>query len=310
MIDNQRPFIVNVNHKGHTILTGNHHYIVAPTLISYHGEKTQNEVRGQRVDRPIDVIDTSNRYGLVTAFMMHYYGASVGAPVTEPLGTITAQGEHIAAVQAFLIKYYGTDIGQNLTDPLHTITSKDRFGLVMVQGLPYWIVDIGMRMLTPRELFDAQGFPHDYIIDRDAEGNPYPKFLQVARCGNAVPPQYSSWEDWTLFDGERRWIVDPETVGQYTGQKDVNGVDIYEGDILEDVNENTLSRNKLRMVVSFGQYHPVCNSGIELGFFMKHIPERDMWRRDFMFLVNDGVKVIGNVFDNPELLKDGEDGEN
>lgn len=189
VIDNPTPFIVNVNHKGHTILTGNNHYVVAPTIISYHGEKTQNEVRGQRVDRPIDVIDTSNRYGLVTAFMMHYYGASVGAPVTEPLGTITAQGEHIAAVQAFLIKYYGTDIGQNLTDPLHTITSKDRFGLVMVQGLPYWIVDIGMRMLTPRELFDAQGFPHDYIIDRDAEGNPYPKFLQVARCGNAVPPQ-------------------------------------------------------------------------------------------------------------------------
>ncbi|MBR3241160.1 MAG: DNA cytosine methyltransferase [Parasporobacterium sp.] len=191
VIDNPTPFIVNVNHKGHTILTGNNHYVVAPTIISYHGEKTQNEVRGQRVDRPIDVIDTSNRYGLVTAFMMHYYGAaSVGAPVTEPLGTITAQGEHIAAVQAFLIKYYGTDIGQNLTDPLHTITSKDRFGLVIVQGLPYWwIVDIGMRMLTPRELFDAQGFPHDYIIDRDAEGNPYPKFLQVARCGNAVPPQ-------------------------------------------------------------------------------------------------------------------------
>lgn len=237
VIDNPRPFIFNVNHKGdcfrgqeinkplhtitakhgfgvvvpklspfimvnefnnkgsdikeplHTILTGNHHYIIAPTIISYHGEKNQNEVRGQRVDRPIDVIDTSNRFGLVTAFMMHYYGTSIGAPVTAPLGTITAQGEHIAAVQAFLIKYYGTDTGQNLTDPLHTITSKDRFGLVMVQGLPHWIVDIGMRMLTPRELFDAQGFPHDYIIDRDAEGNPYPKFLQVARCGNAVPPQ-------------------------------------------------------------------------------------------------------------------------
>ena len=97
----------------------------------------------------------------------------------------------MAEVEAFLIKYYGTDIGQNLTEPLHTITSKDRFGLVMVQGLPYMIIDIGMRMLTPRELFDAQGFPHDYIIDRDADGKKYPKFAQVARCGNAVPPPFA-----------------------------------------------------------------------------------------------------------------------
>ncbi|MBR1661613.1 MAG: DNA cytosine methyltransferase [Acidaminococcaceae bacterium] len=210
----------------HTILTGNHHYLVTPTIITYHGEKTPDEVRGQSVNRPIDVIDTSNRYGLVTAFiskyfaggyagagskienplptvtvvdhnalvvpyMMHYYGASIGSAVTDPVGTITAQGQHIAEVEAFLIKYYGSDVGQNITDPLHTITSKDRFGLVMIQGLPYQIIDIGMRMLSPRELFDAQGFPHDYIIDRDADGNKYPKFAQVARCGNAVPPPFA-----------------------------------------------------------------------------------------------------------------------
>lgn len=210
----------------HTILTGNHHYVVAPTIISYHGEKSPDEVRGQSVKRPIDVIDTSNRYGLVTAFiskyfaggyegsgcniekplptvtavdhnalvvpyMMHYYGESIGAAVTDPIRTITAQGQHIAEVEAFLIKYYGADVGQNITEPLHTVTPKDRFGLVMIQGLPYKIIDIGMRMLTPRELFDAQGFPHDYIIDRDADGKKYPKFAQVARCGNAVPPPFA-----------------------------------------------------------------------------------------------------------------------
>lgn len=180
VLDNPKPYIVPVGDG-----------IICPTIIQYHGEKNPNEVRGQSIEKPLNVVDASNRYGLVTAFMMHYYGASIGAPVTAPLGTITAQGEHIAAIQAFLIKYYGTDIGQSIKDPLHTITSKDRFGLVMVQGLPYQVADIGMRMLTPRELFDAQGFPHDYIIDRDADGNKYPKTAQVARCGNAVPPQFA-----------------------------------------------------------------------------------------------------------------------
>lgn len=208
-------------------ITAKHGFgVVVPTIISYHGEKTPEEVRGQSVKRPIDVIDTSNRYGLVTAFiskyfaggyegagcniekplptvtavdhnalvvpyMMHYYGESIGAAVKDPIGTITAQGQHIAEVEAFLIKYYGADVGQNITEPLHTVTPKDRFGLVMIQGLPYKIIDIGMRMLTPRELFDAQGFPHDYIIDRDADGKKYPKFAQVARCGNAVPPPFA-----------------------------------------------------------------------------------------------------------------------
>ena len=69
-----------------------------------------------------------------------------------------------------------------------TQTSHDRFGLVTVYGTQYRICDIGLRMLTPRELFDAQGFPHDYIIDRDADGHPYPRKDQVARCGNAVCP--------------------------------------------------------------------------------------------------------------------------
>lgn len=69
-----------------------------------------------------------------------------------------------------------------------TITAKDRMGLVTVRGQDYRIVDIGLRMLTPRELFDAQGFPPDYIIDVDADGKPYPKSEQVARCGNAVCP--------------------------------------------------------------------------------------------------------------------------
>mgnify|MGYP000947417628 FL=1 len=131
---------------------------IAPFLIQYHTEQSGKEVRGQAVDKPLMTADSSNRYGLVTAL---------------------------------LIKYYGQGEGQSLREPLHTITAKDRFGLVIVRGEPYQIIDIGLRMLTPRELFRAQGFPEDYIIDRDADGKHYPKSAQVARCGNAVPPPFA-----------------------------------------------------------------------------------------------------------------------
>lgn len=209
-----------------TLLTGNHKYVVAPNLIQYHGEQSAKEVRGQDVEKPLMVVDSSNRYGLVTAFiskyfsggytgagvgvedpvptvtaidhnaivtthMMHYYGTSVGSEVDKPVGTITASGQHIAKVDAFLAKYYGQSEGQPITEPVHKITAKDRFGLVTIKGQEYRIVDIGMRMLTPRELFRAQGFPDDYVIDRDDTGKPYPKTAQVARCGNAVPPAFA-----------------------------------------------------------------------------------------------------------------------
>jgi len=90
-----------------------------------------------------------------------------------------------------LIKFYGCGTGQLVTQPLDTITAKDRFGLVEIHGEKYQIVDIGLRMLTPRELYDAQGFPHDYEIETDCYGNAYSKKEQVARCGNAVPPAFA-----------------------------------------------------------------------------------------------------------------------
>jgi DNA (cytosine-5)-methyltransferase 1 len=111
--------------------------------------------------------------------------------VDEPLHTISARGTHMAEVRAFLIKYYGIGPdGHTVEDPIGAVTGKDRFGLVTVtiEGEEYVIVDIGMRMLTPRELFNAQGFPPDYIIDRDAEGRPITKTAQVAKCGNSVCP--------------------------------------------------------------------------------------------------------------------------
>jgi DNA (cytosine-5)-methyltransferase 1 len=105
--------------------------------------------------------------------------------------TVTAGGLHIGEVRAFLMKYYSSDQDPNLREPLHTITTKGHFGLVTVKSHLYQIADIGMRMLTPRELFLAQGFPADYIIDRDAEGRPITATDQVARCGNSVPPVFA-----------------------------------------------------------------------------------------------------------------------
>lgn len=92
-------------------------------------------------------------------------------------------------VSAFLIKYYGNETGGiDVREPLHTITAKDRFALITVKGVNYVIDDVLMRGLEPHELFAAQGFPCDYIINRDADGKTIPKYKQVARCGNSVCP--------------------------------------------------------------------------------------------------------------------------
>lgn len=208
-----------------TILTGNHHYVVAPFLATYHTETRDNEVRGQEIEKPITTVDGSNRYALVSAFISKYYGgfydgpgtslenplstvtsvdhnslavafiarhfkSSTGHEMNVPLGTVTTVDKS-SLVEAFLIKYYGSDVGQDLNGPLHTVTSKDRFGLITIENEQYRIVDIGLRMLQPRELFNAQGFPKEYIIERDYKGNKYPKTAQVARCGNAVPPPFA-----------------------------------------------------------------------------------------------------------------------
>lgn len=116
------------------------------------------------------------------------YGTSTGQSIKEPLHTITAGDGHFGEVRAFLIKYYGQGTGQDIKAPLDTVTTKDRFGLVTIAGVDYQIVDIGLRMLEPKELYGCQGFPDDYIIDHDYTGKAYPRSEQVRRCGNAVCP--------------------------------------------------------------------------------------------------------------------------
>lgn len=111
-----------------------------------------------------------------------------GRDIKEPIPTITAGDGHFGEVRAFLIKYYGQGTGQDIKEPLDTITAQDRFGLVTIEGVDYQIVDIGLRMLEPKELYGCQGFPDDYIIDHDYTGKTYPRSEQVRRCGNAVCP--------------------------------------------------------------------------------------------------------------------------
>lgn len=161
-------------------------------IIQYHGETRAGDSRGQLLTEPIKTIDTSNRYGLVTAFITKYYKTGVGQGCDEPLHTITTSPGHFGLVSAFLIKYYGGGCGQTLDRPLDTITTKDRFGLVNVildiKGEKYIISDIFLRMLKPEELKLMQGFPKDYIIDRDYNWKKYPIAKQVARIGNSVVP--------------------------------------------------------------------------------------------------------------------------
>lgn len=226
--DVQKP--ITTNHPGgnckdpiHTITTGNQQCLISPTLIQYHSETAQGEVRGQTIKEPIMTVDGSNRYGLVTSFLHKYYdggykgaGDSVEKPLPtvtawdhnsivtanliqmnnhcdgrdlrEPIPTITAGDGHFGEVRAFLIKYYGKGTGQDIEEPLDTVTSRDRFGLVTIEGVDYQIVDIGLRMLEPKELYGCQGFPDDYIIDHDYTGKTYPRTEQVKRCGNSVSP--------------------------------------------------------------------------------------------------------------------------
>lgn len=185
------------NHPGgnckdpiHTITTGNQQCLISPTLIQYHSETAQGEVRGQTIKEPIMTVDGSNRYGLFTSFLSKFYKTGIGQDVREPLGTVTANagGGHFGEVRAFLIKYYGQGTGQDIKAPLDTVKAQDRFGLVTINGTDYQIVDIGLRMLEPRELYGCQGFPDDYIIDHDYTGKTYPRSEQVRRCGNAVCP--------------------------------------------------------------------------------------------------------------------------
>jgi len=214
----QTPRALDLQRPLGTVVAGGGKHAVAACLLKHYGG-----VVGQSADSPMGTVTTVDHHSVLAASIMRQFGNSVGAaaseplgtvtaggggksglitsnlvklrgtckdgqPVTDPMPTVTAGGTHIGEVRAFLIKYYGQGLGQPISGPLGTATTRDRFGLVTVAGEDYVIADIGLRMLTPRELFRAQGFPPDYVIDPIFNGKPLPKSKQVRACGNSVCP--------------------------------------------------------------------------------------------------------------------------
>ena len=218
------PFIVQVNHKGEQFrgqelkepiptITGKHGYGLAtpvmtaiavskaeqclamPSLIQYHTEQSER-VRGQGVDEPIMTLDAANRYGLSVAFLSKFYKTGIGQEPEEPLHTVTTSAGHFGVVTVKMSRsemnlHHWNEVRELLNAYCGYAIAADEILLLDVNGTLYFISDIGLRMLTPRELYAANGFPPDYIIDHDYTGKAYGKTKQVARCGNAVPPPFA-----------------------------------------------------------------------------------------------------------------------
>lgn len=219
----ERPFIIPIGSADHKVLT-------AASLIQYHSETSHSEVRGQALDMPVMTVDASPRYALTAAHIVKYYSgdnySNANAPLhtittkernalveahlcvlrrnadcrsqSQPLPTITSSGAHFAEIHTKIVKYYnGVDLGNwiEVRDMLNTYCdytmADNEILLLEMNGKNYFIYDIGMRMLEPRELYNAQGFPPDYIIQFSENGKEYSKKEQVARCGNAVPPPFA-----------------------------------------------------------------------------------------------------------------------
>jgi DNA (cytosine-5)-methyltransferase 1 len=183
----EKPFN-EADKPAHTITSGGAHMHLVAAFLAQHNLG----VVGHSMEEPVSTVtQTGSHQNLVAANLLRQFGTGVGSSLDEPARTVMADGAGKTQLSAaFLQKYYGADQDPQLEESLHTVTTKDRFGLVTVNinGDPYVITDIGMRMLRPRELFRAQGFPDTYIIDRKPDGSPITKTDQVSKCGNSVCP--------------------------------------------------------------------------------------------------------------------------
>lgn len=210
-----------------TIDASNRYGIAAATLTKYYG----TDQHGQAVRDPLHTITAKDREGVTVASLSEFHGTSVGTSPKKPLGTVLSK-DHQAVQTAHMVKLKGTNLGGPVMDPVQTITAggghhgvvtteivkagagadlrnwpkiraalnefcgyrleDNEVILFLIGGAWYFMADIGLRMLTPRELYRANGFPDDYQIERDYMGHVYGKTKQVARCGNAVPPPFAT----------------------------------------------------------------------------------------------------------------------
>lgn len=200
VIKGQAPRIYDVEQPLGTIVAqGQKHAACVALLIKNNGGNNDRNgnMSGQVLDRPIDTIACRDQKSLTVASLVKMRGTSEahvnasGHDLNEPMPTVTASGTHVAAVSAFLVRYNGQSEAQGVDKPAGTLTTKDRYSLVTVTiaGEEYVIADIGMRMLTPRELYRAQGFHDGYVIDPEYQGKPLTKTAQIRMVGNSVPPQ-------------------------------------------------------------------------------------------------------------------------
>lgn len=179
---------VGMDEPMHSVTTVDHHAVVAAHLMV-----NNTSHPGGEVGQPTHTITTGNHHAAVTSHLVKLRGTCRdGQRTDEPMPTVTAGGLHVGEVKTLLaVDGYDELRAQQALEFLREYCGPDNTGLVTIEGVVYRIVDIGMRMLQPHELYRAQGFPEWYIIDRDYRGMKYAKDKQVARCGNAVPPPFA-----------------------------------------------------------------------------------------------------------------------
>ncbi len=179
---------VGLDEPTHAVTTVDHHAVVAAHLMV-----NNTGHPGGSVESPAHTVTTGNHHAVVASHLVKLRGTCRDGQRTDaPMPTITAGGQHVGEVETTLaVEHYDEQSAQQVLAFLKEYCGADSTGLVEIAGVTYRIVDIGMRMLQPHELYRAQGFPEWYIIDQDYRGVKYAKDKQVARCGNAVPPPFA-----------------------------------------------------------------------------------------------------------------------